>query len=241
MSQSSPSAPFKLQEVSFGYPDLGLILEELSISFPLSSVTAVLGKSGSGKSTLLQLLNGMLKPLSGVVTLFGQPFDYQNPVPLRRRIGYVVQQAGLFPHLSLIDNISLPGRITGLEKSHLHERTRELMELARLPLSYLEKFPHQLSGGEQQRAGLCRALFLKPALLLMDEPFSALDEGTRKGLYEDFLRLLQLQPATVVLVTHNLKEAYTLSDRYLWIAKGQLRTQGEREELLAIRPEYENT
>jgi osmoprotectant transport system ATP-binding protein len=154
------------------------VLSDISINFAKGRVTALLGKSGSGKSTLLQIINGMIMPKKGIVKVLGKDFDYQKASEIRLQIGYSVQQVGLFPHLTIFDNISLLGKITKLSKNQITDRTHFLIDSVQLSHDYLRKYPHQLSGGEQQRVGLCRALFLKPPLLLMDEPFASLDYTT---------------------------------------------------------------
>jgi len=227
----------ELRQVSQAYGQ-NEVLSDISLSFKPASVTALLGKSGSGKSTLLQLINGMIKPSKGMVQVFGNEFDYKNAAQIRLGIGYVVQQVGLFPHLNIYKNISLLGKITKMQKENIRERVASLMDTVQLPASYLQKYPHQLSGGEQQRAGLCRALFLKPDILLMDEPFAALDYATKNAIYKYFLLLQQSEPCTVVIVTHEWKEAMTLADEYVWIENGKIKSNGTKEQLRLIQSEY---
>lgn len=215
------------------------ILKNITHTFSNNNVTILLGKSGSGKSTLLQLLNGMERPTEGVVRVFGEALNYQKISSLRLRIGYVVQQVGLFPHLNLFENIGLLGKITNMPKIALQNRIRELMEIVQLPATFGKKFPHELSGGEAQRVGLCRALLLKPSLLLMDEPFAALDFSTKQTLYEYFCRLQQSEPCTVVWVTHDWHEAITLADEYIWLDKGCIRSNGTKKELPTIKEQYQ--
>jgi osmoprotectant transport system ATP-binding protein len=151
----------------------------------------------------------------------------------------VVQYVGLFPHLTVVENIGLLGNITKIPKLNLQQRISELMDIVQLPSSYNTKFPHELSGGEAQRVGLCRALLLKPTLLLMDEPFAALDYGTKHLLYNYFLRLQQSEPCTVVLVTHDWQEAMTLADEYVWIEQGNIKSRGLKQELPNIQAQYQ--
>lgn len=227
----------ELQKVSQTYSQ-NEVLSDITLSFSTSSVTALLGKSGSGKSTLLQLINGMIKPSKGIIRIFGNDFNYKEANHIRLKIGYVVQQVGLFPHLNLFENISLLGKITKMNKEDIQKRVSSLMNTVQLPLSYLKKFPHELSGGEQQRAGLCRALFLKPAILLMDEPFAALDYATKQALYNYFLLLQQSEPCTVVLVTHDFQEAMTLADEYVWLENGKIKSKGTKNDLSSIQSAY---
>ena len=231
--------PIELKELyqTFGQNE---VLSNISVNFKTESVTALLGKSGSGKSTLLQLINGMIKPSSGSVAVFGNPFDYKKASQIRLKMGYVVQQVGLFPHLNLFDNISLLGKITKMHKEQIKNRVESLMDTVQLPHSYLKKFPHELSGGEQQRAGLCRALFLKPQVLLMDEPFAALDYATKNSIYDYFLLLQKSEPCTVIIVTHDWDEAVRLADEYVWLENGKVKSKGTKNELSLIRNEYQS-
>lgn len=233
----SPSL-ISLQNVSLAYQQQE-VLSNISLTFSDNKITALLGKSGSGKSTILQLINGMLKPTKGTVSVFHQAFDYEQANLIRLKIGYVVQQVGLFPHLTIAENISLLGKVTKMPASMTQERLTSLMNIVQLPISYLKKYLYQLSGGEQQRAGLCRALFLKPAILLMDEPFAALDYGTKQGIYQYFLSLQSSEPCTVILVTHDFEEALRLSDEYIWLENGKIKSKGLKNELSQIQTAYQ--
>ncbi|MEX2123718.1 MAG: ATP-binding cassette domain-containing protein [Woeseia sp.] len=166
-----------------------LALEDVSLSLPLGQTTAILGASGSGKSTLVQLIIGLLRPDSGTVRTLGKPIDFVNPHPMRKRIGYAVQDVSLFPHLSVRKNILLPATLSGWRDADKQARLDELLELMQLPADVLGRYPHELSGGQQQRAGLCRAMMLRPELLLLDEPFSGLDTLTRRSIHEQFLEM----------------------------------------------------
>jgi osmoprotectant transport system ATP-binding protein len=198
------------------------VLSNINLSFSTNCITALLGKSGSGKSTLLQLINGMVKPSIGKVRVFGNDFDYTKAAQLRLQMGYVVQQVGLFPHMNLYDNICLLGKITKMPLESIQKRFDFLLNMVQLPHSYIQKYPYELSGGEAQRAGLCRALFLKPSILLMDEPFAALDAETKNNIYQYFLLIQKTEPCTVVLVTHDLKEAETLAGELVWLENGKI-------------------
>lgn len=214
------------------------VLADLSINFTKGKVTALLGKSGSGKSTLLQIINGMIRPQKGEVKVLGKDFDYQNASEIRLQIGYVVQQVGLFPHMTIAENISLLGKITNQSKSQIRERTHFLLDSVRLTQDYLKKYPHQLSGGEQQRVGLCRALFLKPPLLLMDEPFASLDYTTRTGIYQYFRLLQETEPCSVIIVTHQFEEAELLADDFIWLENGKIKHQGSKTDFSKIKSDY---
>ncbi len=214
------------------------VLSDLSVNFQKGNITALLGKSGSGKSTLLQLINGMILPQKGVVKVFGQPFNYQAAAALRLKIGYVVQHVGLFPHLTIYENISLLGKISKQSPSLMQERSHFLLNAVQLPEQYLQKYPHQLSGGEQQRVGLCRALFLKPSLLLMDEPFASLDHTTRTGIYAYFNVLQKTEPCSVIIVTHQFEEAELLADNFIWLENGKIKQQGNKADFSKIKQDY---
>ncbi|MEN9610357.1 MAG: hypothetical protein RLZZ628_1171 [Bacteroidota bacterium] len=222
-----------LNNISLKY-DTKTIFSDLTLSFSTHRVTALLGKSGSGKSSLLQLLNGMLRPASGQIEIFGQAFDYQKAAQMRLGIGYAVQQVGLFPHLNVMENIRLLGNVTQMQPAAMQQRVLELMEMVQLDPSYTKKFPYQLSGGEAQRVGLCRALFLRPKILLMDEPFAALDANTKRVIYDYFLALQQSASCTVVLVTHDWKEAAYLSDEFILLENGRISQRGTKTELLKM-------
>lgn len=214
------------------------VLSGVSHNFAVNKLTAVLGKSGSGKTSLLQILNGMLRPDSGLISLFGRPIDYDGIHSIRLSIGYVVQQVGLFPHLTVQSNINLLGRVSKMSKAAIHSRVQQLIEMVQLPLTSLKKFPSQLSGGEQQRVGLCRALFLNPPVLLMDEPFASLDRETKESIYNHILEIQQIEPRTIVLVTHDWEEALTLADSFVWIKDGTIRKSGEKTELEILKSTY---
>lgn len=210
-----------------------LALDHVSLSFPLGATTAVLGASGSGKSTLVQLIVGLLRPDAGTVTTLGKRIDYERPGPMRKRIGYAIQDVSLFPHLSVRANILLPATVSGWSPARRNARLEELMDLVRLPAAVLDRYPHELSGGQQQRAGLCRAMVLKPELLLLDEPFSGLDTMTRKSIQEQFLEIQARAPVSTVLVTHDPQEAINLSHRLVVLRAGCVQQEGPVAEVMA--------
>jgi len=207
-------------------------LRNLSIHFREKLVTAVIGPSGSGKSTLLQHINGLLRPDNGTVSVFNKPVDYKNLSELRLKIGYNVQGAGLFPHLTVARNIGLPARAVGWPHDKIANRIAELMSLVSLPADYVSKYPYQLSGGEQQRVGLCRAMTLNPPILLFDEPFGALDPITRSEIHAEALKLQSMQARTIILVTHDLREAIKLADYIVILNQGQIEQNSTPEMLL---------
>jgi osmoprotectant transport system ATP-binding protein len=214
------------------------VLNNLSLAFPQKKTTALLGYSGSGKSTILKMINGMVRPDSGSAEVFGKRFDYENAPAIRLNIGYVVQHTGLFPHMTVEENVGLLGKISRMKEADIAERTRYLMDTVQLPESYLTKYPYQLSGGEQQRVGLCRAFFLKPPLVLMDEPFASLDYKTKGSIYEYLLDLQTRETTSIIFVTHQLEEADILADEIVWIDAGKVRYQGSKTLLSAIQYEF---
>jgi osmoprotectant transport system ATP-binding protein len=229
--------PIELAQVTHRFSDKP-VLSAISLSFLPEKITAILGKSGSGKSTLLQIINGMIIPDAGQVKIFGEPIAYHNIHALRLKMGYVVQQIGLFPHLTIEQNIILLGRITNKPAEAIRKRVQYLMEMVQLPLRHLEKYPHQLSGGEQQRAGLCRAMLLEPPVLLMDEPFASLDEETKHGIYQHLLAIQKSEPRTIIMVSHDWEEAITLADQFAWLQDGAVKASGDKTELHHVRTTY---
>jgi osmoprotectant transport system ATP-binding protein len=196
----------------------------------------LIGRSGSGKSTLLRTVNGLIQPTEGEVRLQGQLFNYSDPSGERLKMGYVVQGVGLFPHLTVRQNISIASRLQK-QKSDPQKRVLDLLAQVGLSPSYQSKFPHELSGGEQQRVGLCRALFLDPPVLLMDEPFGALDPITRHEIQHEVLRLQKDQPRTMILVTHDMREAQKLADDIVVLENGVV-IQADSKENVLQRPSH---
>ena len=215
------------------------VLQDVSLEFAEGEVTAIVGRSGCGKSTLLKSLNGLVRPDAGAVTAFGHALNYDDLPLLRRRMGYAVQGTGLFPHLSARDNIVLSAVIAGWEDSFIEQRLNRLLDLTHLLPEQLPKFPHQLSGGQQQRVGLCRAMMLEPEVLLLDEPFAAIDPITRFDIHRQLLEVLAAEPATVVLVTHDMREAMLLADRVVVMDAGQVVLSESVDALRASRPGVE--
>lgn len=208
-------------------------LTEVSLAIARDRVTAVIGASGSGKSTLLQMINGLLRPDSGRVHVLGEALDYAALPRLRLRIGYAVQGIGLFPHLDIAGNIELLARLQQWPAPRIGERRAHLLAMMGLGTELLQRYPHELSGGQQQRVGLCRAMMLEPPLLLLDEPFSGVDPMTRARIHEEFRRLQNDEPRTVVLVTHDLREARRLGDRLVILHAGRIVQHGETETVLS--------
>lgn len=197
-------------------------LDAVSVELKTGQITAILGESGCGKTSLLHHINGLLKPDDGNVEVFGQPIDYQRLPELRRRMGYAVQSVGLFPHLTIADNIALIARLSGWTTARIGERTEHLMATMKLSITLLSRYPHELSGGQRQRVGICRAMMLNPDLLLLDEPFSGVDPITRTRIHENFLGLIRKEPATTVLVTHDVREAIRLASNLVIMEEGRV-------------------
>jgi osmoprotectant transport system ATP-binding protein len=184
----------------------------------------LLGPSGSGKTTTLKLINSLLKPSEGRVLVDGRPTSEWNLIELRRHIGYAIQEGGLFPHYTVAKNVALVPRLEGWDRGKLDSRVRDVLQMVGLPQrEFGERFPHQLSGGQRQRVGLARALAADPPILLMDEPFGALDPITRSDLQKEFKELHERLSKTVVFVTHDVSEAMTLGDRIAVMETGKLR------------------
>ncbi len=192
----------------------------------------LLGTSGCGKTTTLKTINRLVVPDAGRVSVFGREVASWDVIALRRRIGYVIQEAGLLPHLSVARNVALVPLLLGWDETRRRERTREMLSLVRLdPDRYSEVLPRQLSGGERQRAGLARALAADPPLLLMDEPFGALDPLTRRRIQDEFKELQARLAKTVVLVTHDVPEALRLADEIAVMDQGRVLQRGTPAEI----------
>jgi osmoprotectant transport system ATP-binding protein len=189
-------------------------VQELSMHVPGGEVCVLVGPSGCGKTTTLKMVNRLVEPTSGRILLDGDDIGKRNPVELRRRIGYVIQQTGLFPHLTIAANVATVPRLLGWDAKRVRERVDELIELVGLdPARYRDRYPAQLSGGERQRIGVARAIATDPPVLLMDEPFGAVDPITRGRLQNEFLRLQQQLGTTILFVTHDIDEAIKMGDR----------------------------
>ncbi|GAB7187974.1 ATP-binding cassette domain-containing protein [Kitasatospora sp. Ki12] len=195
------------------HPDGTVAVEGLDLEVPTGRITVLVGPSGCGKTTLLRMVNRMVEPTSGRVLLDGTDVAELEPAKLRRGIGYVIQQAGLFPHRKVIDNIATVPNLLGWDRKKARARAAELLELVGLAPETAKRYPFQLSGGQQQRVGVARALAADPPVLLMDEPFSAVDPVVRAGLQEELLRLQSELHKTVLFVTHDIEEAVRLGDQ----------------------------
>jgi len=208
------------------------VLEPTTIAVPRGTTTVLIGPSGCGKSTLLRMIVGLVAPDQGAVTIDGRRLDAGSVSDLRRRIGYVIQDGGLFPHLTGRDNVGLLARHLGWEPPRIAARVTELAELTRLPAAALDRFPSQLSGGQRQRLGIMRALMLDPAAVLLDEPMAALDPLVRYDLQEDLRRIFRATGKTVVMVTHDMGEAGFFGDEVLLLGAGRIVQRGTLDDLI---------
>lgn len=225
----------RLEHVTKRFGDT-LALDDLSLQVDGGEVCVLIGPSGCGKTTTLRLINRMVEPTSGEVRIDGRDVRHFRPEQLRRRIGYAIQSVGLFPHMTVAQNIAVVPRLLGWEHNAVARRTRHLVALVGLdPVDYLDKYPSQLSGGEAQRVGVARALAADPPVLLMDEPFGAVDPRTRQRLQDQFMDIQQELKKTVVLVTHDLDEAIRMADRIAIMRSGRL-VQHDRPEVILSRP-----
>ena len=211
----------RLEGVSKRYADGTVAVEELSLDVPLGEVAVLVGPSGCGKTTTMRMINRLVQPTAGRIFLGGDDVTHVNAVDLRRHIGYVIQQVGLFPHQTVATNVATVPRLLGWDRARTRARVAELLELVGLDASlHARRYPHQLSGGQRQRVGVARALAADPPVLLMDEPFGAVDPVARDRLQNEFLRLQQQVRKTVVFVTHDIDEAIKLGDRIAVMREG---------------------
>ncbi|WP_339694035.1 ABC transporter ATP-binding protein [uncultured Parasphingorhabdus sp.] len=229
MPVSGPS--IRLQDVSRHYATVRAV-DGVSLDIAAGSLVALVGLSGSGKSTLLKMINRLVEPDSGEIFIAEEPVDSIDPHILRRRIGYVFQNIGLFPHMTIARNIAIGLELAG-EKDGSAGRVAELLDLVELPQDMASRMPDQLSGGQQQRVGVARALATRPGLMLMDEPFGALDPVTRDNLTDQYKALHDKLGLTTIIVTHDMAEALYLADRILVMEGGQIKADATPAELLS--------
>src|SRR6476660_9085050 len=233
--RSAPEPMIRLSGVGKTYDDGTVAVGELDLEVARGELVCLVGPSGCGKSTTLKMINRLIEPTAGTIEIDGRDVTDQDAVELRRGIGYVIQQVGLFPHQKIVTNVMTVPLLCGESRARARERAHELMELVGLdPKTYADRYPHQLSGGERQRVGVARALAADPPVLLMDEPFGAVDPVVRVHLQDEFLRLQHELGKTVVLVTHDIDEAVRMGDRVaVFAAGGRLAQFGTPVQLLA--------
>jgi len=224
----------KVENITKTFGDFTAV-DHVSFTVQEGENLVLLGRSGCGKTTLLKMINRLIEPSSGEIYIDGGNIHDRQPEELRRKIGYVFQNTGLFPHYTIAENIAIVPRLLGWDKQKIRQRTDSLMEKLHLPGEYLSYYPPQLSGGQQQRVGLARALAADPPVLLMDEPFGALDPITRASIKKDFMRLDELKNKTIVMVTHDVQEAFELGHRICLMDKGRIVQAGSQKDLL-LRP-----
>lgn len=222
----------KFENVSKCYENGIKILDDLNFTIDSEEFITLIGKSGCGKTTMLKLINGLIKPDSGKIFIKGKEINQWNIIELRRSIGYVIQQIGLFPHMNIEDNIGYVLNIKKVSKAERNKQAKELIELVGLSSEYLKKYPRELSGGQNQRVGVARALASNPDILLMDEPFGAVDDITRRVLQEEILKLQDRLKKTIVFVTHDIDEAFKLGSRIVLFDNGKIVQQGSRKEMI---------
>ena len=230
---SAAPAVISFENVSKRYGEAAPVLDGVSLAVPAHEFLAIVGPSGSGKTTLLRLVNRLIDPTEGTVRVEGEDVQSVDAVTLRRRIGYVFQGVGLFPHMTVAENIAITPKLLGWAAARTARRIDELLELVRLdPAKYRDRLPAQLSGGERQRVGVARAIAAEPKIVLMDEPFGALDPITRDALGEDYRRLHGELGLTSVMITHDMLEALLLADRIVVIRGGRIVAEGTPHSLM---------
>jgi osmoprotectant transport system ATP-binding protein len=227
------------EHVSKIFDDRVRAVDDVSLTVSAGEFLAIVGGSGSGKTTLLRLANRLIEADQGSIRVEGEDVRAVDPIRLRRRIGYVFQSGGLFPHMSVADNIGITPKLLGTPAREISARVDELIDLVRLDRAqHRDRFPRELSGGQRQRVGVARALAAKPRIVLMDEPFGALDPLTRDALGDDYRALHRKLGLTTVMITHDMTEAILLADRVAVMRSGKLLAEGTPTELSASTDQY---
>jgi osmoprotectant transport system ATP-binding protein len=226
-----------LKRVTKRYPNGQVAVNELDLEIRDGETCVLVGPSGCGKTTTLRMINRLIEPTSGRILLDGEDVTGVDPVPLRLKMGYVIQQIGLFPHMTVADNVATVPRLLGWDRKRISRRVDELMELVGLePSRFARRYPHQLSGGQRQRVGVARALGADPPVLLMDEPFGAIDRVTRDRLQNEFLQIQERMRKLVVFVTHDIDEAVKMGDRIAMLREGGVLQQYDTPARVLARP-----
>jgi osmoprotectant transport system ATP-binding protein len=226
-----------LEKVTKRYPNGQVAVNELDLEIRDGETCVLVGPSGCGKTTTLRMINRLIEPSSGRILLDGEDVTRVDPVPLRLKMGYVIQQVGLFPHLTVADNVATVPRLLGWDGQRISRRVEELLQLVGLdPARFARRYPHQLSGGQRQRVGVARALGADPPVLLMDEPFGAIDRVTRDRLQNEFLEIQKRMRKLVVFVTHDIDEAVKMGDRIAMLREGGILQQYDTPARVLARP-----
>ena len=222
----------RLEQVAKVYPGGHVAVDGVSLVIPAGSTLCLLGTSGCGKTTTLKMINRLESPTAGRVLLGGVDVSERDPIELRREVGYVIQGGGLFPHMDVATNVGLVGKLSGWDRPRIGARVDELLDLVKLPpATYARRYPSELSGGQRQRVGVARALMAEPRVILMDEPFGALDPLTRHELQDDLIALRRRLQKTIVFVTHDLGEALRMADAIALMDGGKLVQAGSAADL----------
>jgi len=222
----------RFAEVSHNYEEEKKAVQNVNLSVEEGDFVVLIGPSGCGKTTLLKMINGLIKPTEGRIFIKGRPIEEWDPILLKRNMGYVIQQIGLFPHMTIRKNIAYPLDIQKAGEAEKKKKAEELIRLVGLDESYLEKYPKELSGGQKQRIGIARALAADPEIILMDEPLGAVDQINRKVLQDEILRIHRALNKTVVFVTHDIEEAIKLGSKIVVLKEGKIMQTGTRDEIV---------
>ncbi|WP_105615241.1 ABC transporter ATP-binding protein [Vallitalea okinawensis] len=222
----------RFENVYKSYNKEDFVIENLNLSVNKGEFLTLIGPSGCGKTTMLKLINGLIKPNSGSIYLYGKELSQWNPIELKRNIGYVIQQIGLFPHLTVAENISFVLNIKKVPKKEREEKAADLIQLVGLEKEYLSRYPRELSGGQRQRIGVARALAADPDIILMDEPLGAVDEISRRVLQDEILRIYSELKKTIIFVTHDIEEALKLGSKVVLFNQGIIEQIGTKEEMI---------
>jgi osmoprotectant transport system ATP-binding protein len=233
-SQKGTAVMIRFDGVTKRFPDGTLAVDDFSLDIPSRKTTVFVGSSGCGKTTILRMINRMVDPSGGRIVIDDEDISTLNPVKLRRRIGYVMQNSGLLPHRTVIDNVATVPLLEGVKKKQAHDAALALMDTVGLDRSLATRYPSQLSGGQQQRVGVARGLAIDPNIMLMDEPFGAVDPLVRAELQQELLRIQRDLAKTIVFVTHDIDEALLLGDQIVILEKGaHIAQAGTAEQILA--------
>ncbi|MEA3435790.1 MAG: ATP-binding cassette domain-containing protein [Thermodesulfobacteriota bacterium] len=212
----------RLENISKSYSENITAVNNINLMVETGETLILIGLSGCGKTTTLKMINRLIEPDKGAIYINDEDIKTINPINLRRNIGYVIQDIGLFPHMTIEDNISVVPKLKKWAKEKIEKKILEIMDIVKLPVSFLKRYPHELSGGQQQRVGVARAVISEPDIVLMDEPFGALDPITKEKLQDEFINLKNRIQKTIVFVTHDIFEAFKIADRIAIMDQGKI-------------------